>query len=43
MVGISLVAVGTSVPDTFASMVAARRDPNADAAVGNITGSNWCG
>lgn len=28
------------MPDTFASMTAARQSDNADAAVGNITGSN---
>merc|ERR1711934_499399 len=37
---ITLVALGTSLPDTFASMTAARQSDNADAAVGNITGSN---
>ena len=37
---ITLVALGTSLPDTFASMSAAANSPNADAAVGNITGSN---
>jgi len=37
---ITLVALGTSLPDTFASMAAANGSPNADAAVGNITGSN---
>lgn len=37
---ITLVALGTSLPDTFASMSAANNSPNADAAVGNITGSN---
>jgi solute carrier family 8 (sodium/calcium exchanger) len=37
---ITFVAVGTSLPDTFASMVAARQEKNADSAVGNITGSN---
>jgi len=35
-----LVAMGTSVPDTFASKVAACGDPYADASVGNVTGSN---
>eukprot|EP00930_Biecheleria_cincta_P086996 TRINITY_DN76268_c0_g1_i1.p1 TRINITY_DN76268_c0_g1~~TRINITY_DN76268_c0_g1_i1.p1 ORF type:complete len:820 (-),score=136.76 TRINITY_DN76268_c0_g1_i1:143-2407(-) len=37
---ITLVAIGTSLPDTFASMAAAQQDPYADASLGNITGSN---
>lgn len=37
---ITFVAIGTSLPDTFASITAARESPNADSAVGNITGSN---
>ena len=37
---ITLVALGTSLPDTFASMTAARNSKNADSAIGNITGSN---
>jgi len=37
---ITFVAIGTSLPDTFASMKAARDSPYADAAVGNVTGSN---
>ena len=37
---ITFVAIGTSLPDTFASMTAARESPNADSAIGNITGSN---
>lgn len=37
---ITLVAMGTSLPDTFASRVAAQQDSCADNAVGNITGSN---
>jgi len=37
---ITLVAMGTSLPDTFASMVAAKNCDNADSAIGNITGSN---
>lgn len=37
---ITLVALGTSLPDTFASMTAARSSDNADSAVGNVTGSN---
>ncbi|KPP77585.1 sodium/calcium exchanger 3-like [Scleropages formosus] len=34
------VALGTSVPDTFASKVAAVQDTYADASIGNVTGSN---
>ncbi|XP_041090432.1 sodium/calcium exchanger 2-like [Polyodon spathula] len=34
------VALGTSVPDTFASKVAAMQDQHADASIGNVTGSN---
>jgi len=37
---ITFVALGTSLPDTFASMTAARQDMYADASIGNITGSN---
>jgi len=37
---ITLVALGTSLPDTFASKAAAMQDPYADASVGNVTGSN---
>nr|XP_054759456.1 sodium/calcium exchanger 1-like [Lytechinus pictus] len=37
---ISFVALGTSVPDTFASKTAAVGDKYADASVGNVTGSN---
>jgi len=37
---IAFVALGTSVPDTFASKVAAIEDDCADASVGNVTGSN---
>mmetsp|Transcript_56499 Transcript_56499/g.123823 ORF Transcript_56499/g.123823 Transcript_56499/m.123823 type:complete len:851 (+) Transcript_56499:48-2600(+) len=37
---ITLVALGTSLPDTFASMTAARQDDTADNCVGNVTGSN---
>jgi len=37
---ITLVALGTSLPDTFASKVAAQQNPNADDSVGNVTGSN---
>lgn len=38
--GITFVALGTSVPDTFASRIAAVSDKTADAAIGNVTGSN---
>uniref|UniRef100_UPI0037E7AE61 sodium/calcium exchanger 2a isoform X6 n=1 Tax=Semicossyphus pulcher TaxID=241346 RepID=UPI0037E7AE61 len=34
------VALGTSLPDTFASKVAATQDQYADACIGNVTGSN---
>jgi solute carrier family 8 (sodium/calcium exchanger) len=37
---ITIVALGTSLPDTFASMIAANEEPYADAAIGNVTGSN---
>uniref|UniRef100_A0A8R1TTN8 Calx-beta domain-containing protein n=1 Tax=Onchocerca volvulus TaxID=6282 RepID=A0A8R1TTN8_ONCVO len=37
---ITLVALGTSLPDTFASKIAAQNDATADNAIGNITGSN---
>lgn len=37
---ISFVALGTSLPDTFASKVAAINDKYADSSVGNVTGSN---
>jgi Ca2+/Na+ antiporter len=37
---ITFVALGTSLPDTFASMAAARAEKFADSAVGNVTGSN---
>merc|ERR1712226_1275604 len=37
---ITFVALGTSLPDTFASKTAAEQDPYADASIGNITGSN---
>jgi solute carrier family 8 (sodium/calcium exchanger) len=37
---ITLVAVGTSLPDTFASKSAAQAEPYADSSVGNVTGSN---
>merc|ERR1711918_36970 len=37
---ITFVALGTSLPDTFASKTAAVQDPYADASIGNVTGSN---
>ena len=37
---ITFVALGTSLPDTFASMAAASAEKYADSAVGNVTGSN---
>jgi solute carrier family 8 (sodium/calcium exchanger) len=37
---ITFVALGTSLPDTFASQHAAKDDSSADAAIGNVTGSN---
>merc|ERR1711871_947991 len=37
---ITFVALGTSLPDTFASKTAAVQDKTADASVGNVTGSN---
>lgn len=37
---VSFVALGTSVPDTFASKVAAINDRYADSSIGNVTGSN---
>ena len=37
---ITLVALGTSLPDTFASMTACKTSDSADSAVGNVTGSN---
>merc|ERR1719437_74903 len=37
---ISFVALGTSLPDTFASKTAATQDPYADASICNVTGSN---
>uniref|UniRef100_A0AC34F8H4 Calx-beta domain-containing protein n=1 Tax=Panagrolaimus sp. ES5 TaxID=591445 RepID=A0AC34F8H4_9BILA len=40
MTAISFVALGTSVPDTFASMVSAKNDKYADNSIGNVTGSN---
>jgi Ca2+/Na+ antiporter len=37
---ITFVALGTSLPDTFASMQAAKDDKYADNSIGNVTGSN---
>lgn len=37
---ITLVAIGTSLPDTFASVTAAQTSKYADSAIGNVTGSN---
>uniref|UniRef100_A0A7S1G913 Calx-beta domain-containing protein n=1 Tax=Bicosoecida sp. CB-2014 TaxID=1486930 RepID=A0A7S1G913_9STRA len=37
---ITFVALGTSLPDTFASKAAAVNDDTADASIGNVTGSN---
>lgn len=37
---ITLVALGTSLPDTFASKTAAQTSEYADSAIGNVTGSN---
>jgi len=37
---ITFVALGTSLPDTFASRTAAMQDPTADNSIGNVTGSN---
>lgn len=37
---ITFVALGTSLPDTFASVQAAQGEKYADSAIGNVTGSN---
>ena len=37
---ITFVAMGTSLPDTFASQTAAQTSKHADSAIGNVTGSN---
>merc|ERR1712196_167860 len=37
---ITFVALGTSLPDTFASMNAAVNEDHADSSIGNVTGSN---
>ncbi len=39
MIGLTIVAVGTSLPELFASAIAARKG-NSDIAIGNIVGSN---
>ena len=38
--GVTIIAIGTSLPDTIASRTAALQDSTADAAIGNVTGSN---
>jgi len=40
LTAISFVALGTSMPDLFASKTAATQDPTADASIVNVTGSN---
>eukprot|EP00439_Symbiodinium_sp_Y106_P084926 s1188_g27.t1 len=40
LTAITLVALGTSLPDTMASRTAAKSDETADNSIGNITGSN---
>lgn len=37
---ITFVALGTSLPDLFASKSAAQNEQYADASIGNVTGSN---
>lgn len=39
IIGLTIVAIGTSLPELFASVIAARRG-NVDLAVGNVVGSN---
>lgn len=41
--GITIIALGTSLPDTFASRTAAQQDEYADAAIGNVTGKAYRG
>ncbi len=41
LIGLTIVAIGTSLPELVASIVAARRGED-DMALGNIIGSNWC-
>ncbi|XP_063729584.1 sodium/calcium exchanger 1-like isoform X2 [Symsagittifera roscoffensis] len=38
--GITIIALGTSLPDTLASRTAALHEQYADASIGNVTGSN---
>lgn len=40
IMAITIVAIGTSLPDMFASKIAAVKDETADASIGNVTGSN---
>jgi len=40
LTAITIVALGTSLPDTFASMTSAVDDEYADNSIGNVTGSN---
>jgi solute carrier family 8 (sodium/calcium exchanger) len=40
LTAITFVALGTSLPDTFASKAATVNDEHADASIGNVTGSN---
>jgi solute carrier family 8 (sodium/calcium exchanger) len=40
LTAITFVAIGTSLPDTFASKKAAQESRYADEAIGNVTGSN---
>jgi solute carrier family 8 (sodium/calcium exchanger) len=40
LTAITIVALGTSLPDTFASKTSAQQDDDADAAITNVTGSN---
>lgn len=39
-IAITFVSLGTSLPDLFASKVAAIQETHADNAIGNVTGSN---
>lgn len=40
MTAITFVALGTSLPDLFASKQAAKSEKTADNSIGNVTGSN---
>lgn len=40
MTAITFVALGTSLPDLFASKAASTMEKHADSAIGNVTGSN---